>query len=414
MKELNDLILMIAEFKENLYEFASFSKKILIYNKSLCKRLNQNAFEIGVVNDLSESIINFMKNFKEAYLEVLSGFCLFEKVKFFNNSHMQRYQIVFKEYNRAIKNCYLIYENTLQNIELNQLNDFKKLDDYYFNLNCIVDNNFSQSSNIIVHKDKLTLITDFLMNGIKQCYIIDYFDKSNEKKRNFELIFDTKNKELKIIPQSLGLMNFSNVLENSNVTKLISKVPIYKLNNDDDNKLLLKHYVDLINELIYLEQRKHTNYNDKKIQNKNDYFLKYLFMPKSIKLNRYFSKNSEKDLKDFKNIFKFIDFENNLNGLQIDSNDVDDDDDDDDDGEDDDDDDDIVQDSLKNDEIDRTLENASRRHSKIIIKLPFDAKNSKKYNKKKTLIRNILIHVVLLLIFIIAVIFYMANKLNYR
>ena len=108
MKELNDLILMIAEFKENLYEFASFSKKILIYNKSLCKRLNQNAFEIGVVNDLSESIINFMKNFKEAYLEVLSGFCLFEKVKFFNNSHMQRYQIVFKEYNRAIKNCYLI------------------------------------------------------------------------------------------------------------------------------------------------------------------------------------------------------------------------------------------------------------------------------------------------------------------
>ncbi len=221
-----------------------------------------------------------------------------------------------------------------------------------------------------------------------------------KKKRNFELIFDTKSKELKIIPQSLGLMNFSNVLESSDAPKLIIKVPIYKLNNVNDNQLPLKHYVDLINELIYLEQRKqHTNYRAKKIQNKNDYFLKYLFMPKSIKLNRYFSRNSEKDLKDFKNIFKFIDFENNLNGIQADSDD------------DDDDDDTIVQDSSKND---RTIENADRRHSKIIIKLPFDPKNSKKYNKKKTLVRNILIHVALLLIFIIAVVFYMANKLNYK
>jgi len=400
MEGLNDLILMIAEFKENLYEFASFSKKILTYNKSLCERLNQNSYEIGVVKDLSESITNFMNIFKEAYLDILSGFCLFEKVKFFNNTHMQRYQIVFKEYNRAIKNCYLIYENTLQNIELNKLSDFNKLDDYYFNINCIVDNYLSQLSNIIVHKDKLTLTTDFLINGIKQCYTIDYFDKSDEKKRNFELIFDTKSKELKIIPQSLGLMNFSNVLESSDVPKLIIKVPIYKLNNVNDNQLPLKHYVDLINELIYLEQRKqHTNYRAKKIQNKNDYFLKYLFMPKSIKLNRYFSRNSEKDLKDFKNIFKFIDFENNLNGIQADSDD------------DDDDDDTIVQDSSKND---RTIENADRRHSKIIIKLPFDPKNSKKYNKKKTLVRNILIHVALLLIFIIAVVFYMANRLNYK
>ncbi len=185
MEGLNDLILMIAEFKENLYEFASFSKKILTYNKSLCERLNQNSYEIGVVKDLSESITNFMNIFKEAYLDILSGFCLFEKVKFFNNTHMQRYQIVFKEYNRAIKNCYLIYENTLQNIELNKLSDFNKLDDYYFNINCIVDNYLSQLSNIIVHKDKLTLTTDFLINGIKQCYTIDYFDKSDEKKKKF-------------------------------------------------------------------------------------------------------------------------------------------------------------------------------------------------------------------------------------
>ena len=85
-----ELINEIAYFKENLYNFSILTNEILDNNyqieKNIMKQLNEagtdDIFQIkSLLNDVNNSIINFMENFETSFQGLINNFGLMQKIK---------------------------------------------------------------------------------------------------------------------------------------------------------------------------------------------------------------------------------------------------------------------------------------------------------------------------------------------